>query len=392
MQPGKFITDVQRKEQRFRIKSLLASGKHYQIALAEDTRLEDKLVCVKTIEYDGKYIADEAYILGRRKALWQEMQFLTLETHLLPEPFDWIQSDESAIGRSPEPVLVYEYQHGETLQELISTKHPDGLAPKRALRIFKELVRFAGTLHEQKHVFRDFDPRHIIIGFDDIIHVVGCGNAVERGEEMNVYKMNTNPRYTAPEIRRELSGKVVRPACDFYSLGCLLSYMLTGYEPTPVAEAPLQPMAYKRLKSDEFPDGLRLLIARCLQPLAQKRFSSAKKLLPFCAPSSVPDAQTEGFGLMDLPAPWSGPGASTPSDVKPLSPGPLVITKSPQPQAQPQAAPQEAPQDAMVPKPSKELKAKSSNVGLWVGVGLVGMLVLIVIIGLVGAVVMGIMG
>jgi serine/threonine protein kinase len=289
-------------------------------------------------------------------------------------------------------VLVYEYQHGETLQELISTKHPEGLAPKRALRIFKELVRFAGTLHAQKYVFRDFDPRHIIIGFDDIIHVVGCGNAVERGKEMNVYKMSTNPRYTAPEIRRELSGKVVRPACDFYSLGCLLSYMLTGYEPTPVAEAPLQSMAYKRLKSDEFPDGLRLLIARCLQPLAQKRFSSAKKLLPFCTPSSVPDAQTEGFGLMDLPAPWSGPGANTSSDVKPLSPGPLVITTNPQPQVQSQAQPQAPSQDAMVPKPSKELEPKSSNVGLWVGVGLVGMLVLIVLIGLAGAIVMGIMG
>lgn len=385
MQPGTFITDVQRNEQRFRIKSLLASGKHYQIALAEDTRLEDKLVCVKTIEYDAKYVSDEAYVLGRRKALWQEMQFLTLETHLLPEPFDWIQSGESAIGRAPEPVLVYEYQHGQTLYEMISTKHPDGLAPKRALRIFKELVRFAGSLHGQKYVFRDFDPRHVIIGFDDIIHVVGCGNAVERGQEMNVYKMNTNPRYTAPEIRRELSGKVVRPACDFYSLGCLLSYMLTGFEPTPVAEAPLQSMAYKRLKSDELPDGLRLLIARCLQPLAQKRFSSAKKLLPFCSPSSVPTAQTEGFGLMDIPAPWSGPGAGAPSDVRPISPGPLVI----KPEQQGQRP--HAPKDAMVPAPSKELEPKRSNTALWVGAGLIGMLLLVILIGIGVAIAMGVL-
>ena len=49
-----------------------------------------------------------------------------------------------------------------------------------------------------------------IVGFDDIFHVVGCGNAVKRGEKMNVYKMNTNPCYTAPEIRHDLSGKVVR--------------------------------------------------------------------------------------------------------------------------------------------------------------------------------------
>ena len=327
MQVGALLKDAVTGEQRFKIDALLADGKNYQIALAVDTRMDDKQVCVKTIEYAAEMLQDAAYIKGRRDALAQELDFLTLPSHLLPEPLDWIALDGS-VASGHEHVLVYEYQHGQSLLDLVKTRHPEGLAPARALRIFAELVRFCGEIHASGYIFRDFDPRHIIVGFDDIFHVVGCGNAVKRGEKMNVYKMNTNPCYTAPEIRHDLSGKVVAPACDFYSLGCLLSFMLTGVETRYMPESPLDADAYEKLEN-ELPAGYRLLVARCLQPLAQKRFVTAAKLLPFCTPAGLPTENHPDFGMMLLPTPWSGPEHRDNRGVRSkISPGPLISSKS----------------------------------------------------------------
>ena len=412
MQPGSFLLDIHRPEERFRIRELLVEGKHYQIALAQDTHLEDKLVCVKAITYDVEHGNDPRYVKGRREALRQELEFLTHPSHMLPEPFDWIEVAHSPIGQAPEPLLVYEYQHGESLHELVRQRHPQGLNPNRALRIFAELVKFAGDLHAQGYIFRDFDPRHLIVGFDDIIHVVGCGNAVKRDESLNVFKMNTNPAYTAPEIRRELSGKAVRPACDFYSLGALLTFMLTGIEPRPMAEAPLDVDAFDRLRAME--PGLQRLIARCLQPLGQKRFATADRLLPYCDMSRLPEVTAEGFELMGLPQPWSGPeGLDNASLRSKLSPGPLL---SERPAARPEAMPAlvqaepapapapaqaqqagptgAAPQDgALVRQPSGELEPKR-KLPKWVlvaGIAAVVAFLVLVMLGVGGALMLGLM-
>ena len=326
MQPGQLLQDAHTKTARFRVERLLHEGKHYQIALGADTLMEDRKVCLKTVEYPVEMLSDEAYVQGRRDALQAEMKFLTTSSHMLPEPLDMLHLEGSPVG-GQEPVLVYEYQHGETLYDRVRTRSPGGMPPDHALAIWRELVQFARDIHQQGYIFRDFDPRHIILGLDDVVQIIGCGNAVVRGEKMNVYKMHTNPCYTAPEIRKEISGKVVKEACDTYSLGCLLSFMLTGIEPRPMAEAPLDHDAYDMLR-EKLPVGYKLLVARCLQPLAQKRFTSAKEMLPFCTADNLPTPATEGFGLVEVPAPWDGPeGRDNRALRSKISPGPLVSEK-----------------------------------------------------------------
>ena len=326
MQPGSLLEDRRTGERRFRVERLLHEGKHYQIALGQDTHLDGKLVCLKAIEYSTELLKDSRYIAGRRQALEAELAFLTLPSPMLPEPLDFLRLEGSPAG-GEELVLVYEYQHGESLYELVTQRFRQGMPPQQALSIWRDLVVFARDIHRHGYLFRDFDPRHVIVGFDDVAQVVGCGNAVKRGEKMNVYKMHTSPRYTAPEIRRELSGKVVTEACDTYSLGCLLSFMLTGTEPSPTPEAPLEEEAYDALR-ERLPAGYKLVIARCLQPLAQKRFKSAEALLPFCTPSALPSVSSEGFGLIELPAPWEGPeGMDNRALRSRISPGPLISQK-----------------------------------------------------------------
>ena len=324
MQSGAFLEDVGRAERRFRVKELLFDAGEYQIALAEDVWMDDKLVCVKTIAYDDARTSDKKYVGMRRKALHEELTFLSLPVHLLPEPLDWIQVAESRTALPREPLLVYEYVHGETLYELVTTRYPEGIAPSRALRITRELCRFLAQIHERKWVFRNLDPRHVIVGYDDVIHLVGCGNATPLGQQPNPTRATLESPYVAPEVRGEISGKFLRPAADLYSLGALLSFVVTGCEPRSSVENPLAATAHDRLTRLE-PAGIALLVARCMQPLAKKRFGRAGAMLPYTTMQSLPNASDDGFGLLELPRPFTGaePPESRASRSK-LSPGPLI--------------------------------------------------------------------
>jgi serine/threonine protein kinase len=325
MHIGSFLVDAKRPEERFRIKELFHTGRSYQIALAEDTHLENKLVCVKTILYDSDRLDNVAYIKARREALQDELKFLALPSPLLPEPIDWLEVEGGPIEGALEPVLIYEYQHGENLFDLVHKRHPEGLAPLRALRLFKRLALFLGEIHEAGYVFRDLDPRHVIVGLDDVLHVVGCGNAALMKKRLNAAKIETNEAYTAPEVRNELSGSMLSRGSDIYGLGALLSFMLTGEEPRASVENPLSLEAYEKLKVME-PAGVALLVARCMQPLAKQRFTHVRKLLPFCEPDSLPTRHDDGFGMALLPAPWVG--AEPPETGRALrskiSAGPLI--------------------------------------------------------------------
>jgi len=103
-----------------------------------------------------------------------------------------------------------------------------------------------------------------------------------------------------------------------------LSFMLTGDEPRDSVENPLTARAYEVL-SEVDPPGISLLIARCLQPLAKNRFGRMERLVPFTRPGSLPTPATKGFGMLQLPAPWSG--AERPDSRaarSSLSAGPLI--------------------------------------------------------------------
>ncbi len=303
MKPGQFLIDVDRREERFKVESLLAEGRNYQIALAVDTHMDDKLVCVKTIAYDASKTDEKRYVGLRRRALRDELEFLGHPSHLLPEPLDWIQLEQSETVLGREPVLVYEYRHGKTLEEIV--REAGGIAPTRALRIFRELATFLGEIHKAGFVYRDLDPRHVIVGFDDVISVVGCGNATKANEPPNETKADVHPAYAAPEIREERGGSTLRPAADIYGLGALLSFMLTGEEPRERVENPLGRHAYEVLSNLDEP-GLGLLVAKCMQPMAKNRIARIERLLPFTTPETLPTSTTKGFGMVLLPAPWSG--------------------------------------------------------------------------------------
>ncbi len=383
MIPGSFLVDATRGEERFRVHELLHVGRSYQILLAKDTHLEDKIVCVKAILYDNDRLNDDEYVQGRRKALREEMEFLTLKSPLLPDPVDWIEIADSPLGLGNEPILVYEYQHGPTLYELIEERHPHGIAPLRALRIFGAIARFLGEIHEAGYVFRDLDPRHIIVGLDDIIHVTGCGNATKMGERPNPYKADLNFAYVAPEIRNEVSGQMLRRAADVYALGALMSFMLTGEEPRASVENPLTKDAFDDLSNTE-PPGISLIVARCLQPLAKNRFTHIRKMLPYLDPETLPTPVTEGFGLILLPTPFKGaerPDSQNRALKSKLSAGPLISVERNENEApKPVGTSRPEASEALTKPESQEISTEQSKKKLVISVAAAAILIIVLAI------------
>ena len=321
---GAFLKSATSGEERFRISSLIDDGRSYFIAEGADSSLDDMRVILKAIKYSDKPSLDE--VKDRREALQLELEALTSSSPLLPEPLDFIQvhSDLDIPGNDNlEPVLVLEFQSGRTLRQEVA-RGTSGMEPKRALRIVHELALTLEGLHSDGFVFRDLNPDHIIIGLDDIIHLVGTGNIARIQKRPLRHKIGTSDAWSAPEIRNELSGKFLTPASDIYSLGALLAFLLSGIPTTSVIESPLSPSAYNSLSS--MPEGYQLLIAKCLQPMAKHRFSKLSKLIPFLDPKNLPHRGIKAFAKVELPAHFdSGPSSfDNRASRSNLSRGPLL--------------------------------------------------------------------
>ncbi len=324
MNIGDMLRDENSGEERFRIADLLVEGRSYFIALGEDTHLDNMRVLLKAARYEDT--PDRQKLTARREAMELELKALTLPSSLLPEPIDWIEVESSFKDAKTEPVLVLEYISGKPLRHEVE-RAQGGLEPTRALAIVHELALALEILHNHNHVFRDLNPDHIILGFDDIIHLIGTGNIAAIGKRPTTSKEGVSRRYSAPEIRAELSGKFLGARSDIYSLGALLAYLLTGIEPTPQIESPLTKEAYTSLK--KLPEGYQLLLAKSIQAMGKNRFKSIKAMVPFLHPSTLPTRETPGFSKVELPVPFTRNQPKNRAEDSKLSAGPLIsIPKS----------------------------------------------------------------
>ncbi len=321
LRAGDLLKDLETGEERFRIASLLKEGRSFFVALGEDTHLEGMKVVLKAIRYDED--ADGDHIAERREAMSQELEALTVPTSLLPEPIDFLKVASDQGGA--EPVLVLELISGQTLRHEVERGN-GGLDPRRALVMVRELAIGLGKLHEAGFVYRDLNPDHVIVGFDDNLHLVGTGNIQRAESRPFAAKEGISDIWSAPEIRRELSGKYITPRADIYSLGALLAFLLTGVEPTEHPESPLSPDGYQRLLTLK-PAGYGLIVSKCLASMAKNRFKDIPALLVHLNPDALPTASTRGFEKVELPEPFHRHLDNRATRSK-LSAGPLLSVPS----------------------------------------------------------------
>lgn len=117
--------------------------------------------------------------------------------------------------------------HGETITSRLKRK---GRFPvDEALHIIQQAAEALCYAWEESHlIHKDIKPDNIMIAEDGIVKVTDLGLSIYGGEWDDSNEVAGSPAYMSPE---QLTGKVLDPRTDIYSLGVTLYQMLSGEQP-----------------------------------------------------------------------------------------------------------------------------------------------------------------
>lgn len=252
----------------------------------------------------------------RRELLKRSVEYAAL---LHPSIAPQILDIEVGMGRG-DVIMASRWVGGTTLTRHIRAKYPTGAPLEIGLQWTREIVQSLKTLHDNGLVHRHLTPDNVLISDDGTAYLIGFSSIIPRESRPSQLIEGVSQRYSAPEIIRELSGSFITPKADVFSVGGVMAYIFSGKELTDTPEAPVPVEGWTRL--GEFPDGIRLLVAHCMQPMHKNRLDDAGELLAFLTVEDLPTKFTKPFGGVYITAPWLGSGDE--SRIGHLSPGPLV--------------------------------------------------------------------
>jgi len=364
MEPREYLRTDGESGERFRIRALEAAGRTFQVVRCIDTKVGDRPVCAKAPldeAYEGEAVQND-----RRRAARFEVDVLSDELEGLPGAVEFLAIDREEGPAAP--VVVTDWIEGTSAFDYVAKRPREVLDHGDLLAIVREVGGRLSEIHDRGYLFRDLDPRHVLLDADGAFEgLVGTAN-ITRVQEPPIRPSSdyVDAPYVAPEARQERSGATMRRDADVYGLAALLAYLLTGEEPTAAVESPLTGRGYEQLEHID-PPGLRNLVAAGLQPVAKNRVSLAT-FLRHARLGALPGADDEslesGETVEPLPPPWSGaePPGQNRAARSSLSPGPLISVNREVDDSGP--APGESPEFSGVKsEPVREFLGERNEVG-----------------------------
>ncbi|WP_084659138.1 protein kinase domain-containing protein [Thermogemmatispora onikobensis] len=267
---------------RYVIKQILGEGGMGAVLLAEDTRLNNKLVVIKELISDS---SDPAQLQEDVRNFKREVATLASVDHfLVPAVTDHFQEGSHYF-------MVQEYVAGENLEERLN-RLGRPLSEDDVLVYASDILLVLEYLASRKPpiVHRDVKPANIIIGSNDgRAHLVDFGIARPDLAADAARKQTSalgTPGYAPPE---QYQGKA-DPRSDLYALAATMHHLLTNRDPR---EHP--PFVYPPVRTLNPRLSLEVehLLTRALQNDITKRYQSASEMK-----QDVDQILEERFGLL----------------------------------------------------------------------------------------------
>jgi serine/threonine-protein kinase len=188
--------------------------------------------------------------------------------------------------------LTMEFIDGETLSARL--RRIGKLPPEQNRDIARQICAGLAQAHRQGVVHGDLKPGNVILtttaegGTRAVITDFGLASLhLPEMQDQERGPLRGSFDYMAPEL---FSGTRPSKASDLYALGVIFHEMLTGKTPAPAKDSPFGPNAstltlpkafqYRALQRqrEKLPRPWQAIVARCLEPLPENRFSSADEI------------------------------------------------------------------------------------------------------------------
>ena len=258
---------------KYEILKEIGRGGMSVVYLAMDKRL-NKQWAVKEIRKKGSGKNDEIIV---NSLLAEANMMKKLDHPALPRIVDIVDNGITIY-------VVMDYIEGESLDKILNEY---GAQPEElVIGWAKQLCDALSYLHSQKPpiIYRDMKPANVMLKPEGNIKIIDFGIAREYKEQnlADTTVLGTKG-YAPPE---QYSGQT-DPRSDIFALGMTMHHLLTGIDPRN-GEA----YASVRQWNPELSEGIEIIIDRCVEPAAEKRYQNCENLL---YDLEHPELITKGF-------------------------------------------------------------------------------------------------
>lgn len=218
---------------------------------------------------------------------------------------------------------IMEYCRGRTLSQRMQVRRNSEAKPNGLLAVFRSVCEVMAHAHSRGIRHRDLKPSNIHVGTKGDVKVLDWGLAQDASDQSNKESwqrsrlgpgsdrpetISGTPGYIAPE---QIRGLRTTPSGDVYSLGVILSEVLTGQRVRltessvgdELKEQKTRLEIIQRIRASETKSNLTNLLERCLATQPSERPQDAGELLRQLDLATVPDTlqidDKMGGGLAD---------------------------------------------------------------------------------------------
>ena len=133
--------------------------------------------------------------------------------------------------------IAMRFVPGDDLRTLLRAQ--GRIEPKRAVLLVAQLASALDAAHEHGLVHRDIKPANVLVTAEDHVYLTDFGLSKRVGADTEATRTGMvlgTLDYIAPE---QIRGQAIGPFTDVYSLGCMITHLLTGQVPftVPTEEA-----------------------------------------------------------------------------------------------------------------------------------------------------------